>query len=487
MKPALFINCLISILLFFSCSEKRTDVEIVNKIPVIFPDYTGVTIPSTIAPLNFKLIDESEKLYLTIKGSKTGSIELYASDFFSIPEKKWKKMLIENIGGEIRLTVSAKLLGKWKQYDSFPIHISPDPIDFGLVYRLIAPGYEVYSKMGIYQRDISNFKQTAIFENTIVPESCVNCHAFNQTKPDKMSLHIRGSHGGTLIKNGDNMKMIDTNSDQTIGSCVYPYWHPSEKFIAYSVNKTRQVFHSSREKLIEVLDLESDIVVYDTETHELLSCELLSSSNLETFPVFSPDGKTLYFCSANEQNLPYDYMDVRYNLCSIAFNPENKTFGDKIDTLIHADIQGKSISFPKPSFDGKYIMYTLLDYGNFGIWHQEADLYLFDLENAKIIELPEVNSLHAESYHNWSSNSRWFVFESRRIDGLYTRLYIASIDENGKAGKPFLLPQKTPDHNSESFFSYNVPEFVNTPVKLNANKAEKIIKAQERQNVKYKN
>lgn len=56
--------------------------------------------------------------------------------------------------------------------------------------------------------------------------------------------------------------------------------------------------------------------------------------------------------------------------------------------------------------------------------------------------IKEVNSDDTESFHNWSSNSRWFVFSSRRGDGLYTRLYLASMDENGVVGKPFLLPQE---------------------------------------------
>ena len=486
MKKLFFINFCVILLLLQACKETPANVETVIETPAIFPDYTGVTIPSTIAPMNFKVIGEYEKLFLNIKGGKSGSLELRASDFFNIPDKQWKKLLSENIGDEIQLTVSVKSSGKWKQYAPFSIFVSPDPIDYGLVYRLIAPGYEVYSKMGIYQRNLSNFNQKAILENTIVPGSCLNCHSFNQTNPDKMSLHIRGNNGGTLLKDGELLKIIETKTEQTIGSCVYPYWHPSEKFIAYSINKTRQVFHSSKEKLIEVLDLESDIVVYDLNTNELLSCDLLMTSNFETFPSFSPDGKTLYFCCATLQKNINDYKKISYNLCSIAFDPDNKTFGSKIDTLILADIQEKSISFPKPSFDGKFIMYNLLDYGNFGIWHPEADLYLLDLTDGTTKELTEANSLYAESYHNWSSNSRWFVFESRRIDRLYTRLYIASIDENGNIGKPFLLPQKNPDYYGKSLYSYNVPEFVNAPVQLDAHNAEKIIIAHERQNVRFK-
>jgi len=461
-------------------------VEIVNETPAIFPDYVGVTIPSTIAPLNFTVNGEHQKLHLAIEGGKTGSFELQASDYFNIPDKSWKKLLAENTGGEIRLTVSVQSAGKWKQYAPFPIYVSFYPIDYGLAYRLIAPGYEVYSKMGVYQRNLSNFSQKAILENTIVPGSCMNCHSFNQTKTDKMSLHIRGSHGGTIIQENGHLKIVDTKTEQAMSACVYPYWHPSGKFIAYSVNKTQQAFHSVKDERIEVLDLASDVVVYDLATNELLTCDLLTTSNYETFPAFSPDGKTLYFCCANEQSLPEDYKKIRYNLCSIAFDPDNKTFGSKIDTLIHADIQGKSVSLPKPSFDGKYIMYTLLDYGNFGIWHQEADLYLLDLATGTSRELSEVNSPYAESYHNWSGNSHWFVFDSRRLDGLYTRPYIASIDEKGNVSKPFLLPQKNPDYYRELLFSYNVPEFINAPVKLDANQAEKLILSPAREKVSYK-
>ena len=54
------------------------------------------------------------------------------------------------------------------------MYISNYSIDYGVAYRLIAPGYEVYSKMGIYQRNLSNFEETAIVENTLVPGMCVN-------------------------------------------------------------------------------------------------------------------------------------------------------------------------------------------------------------------------------------------------------------------------------------------------------------------------
>ena len=148
---------------------------------------------------------------------------------------------------------------------------------------------------------------------------------------------------------------------------------------------------------------------------------------------------------------------------------------------------GKSVSFPRPSYDGKSLMFTLSDYGNFSIWHKEADLWSLDLSTGKIRPLSEVNSEDTESFHNWSGNSRWFVFSSRREDGLYTRLYIASVDGNGQVGKPFLLPQKDPaTYYSRSDYSYNAPDFVNKPIKIDPKVFERQVTSDQRTRVEVR-
>lgn len=141
-------------------------------------------------------------------------------------------------------------------------------------------------------------------------------------------------------------------------------------------------------------------------------------------------------------------------------------FGTKVDTLYNAHSDDRSASFPRVSPDGRYLMFTKSGYGNFSIWHKDADLYLVDLASKQIRPLDEVNSKDVESYHSWSSNSRWFVFGSRRLDGLYTRPFIAYMGKDGKAGKPFLVPQKDPNFYSRFMKSYNIPEFVKGKVKV---------------------
>ena len=125
----------------------------------------------------------------------------------------------------------------------------------------------------------------------------------------------------------------------------------------------------------------------------------------------------------------------------------------------------KSLTWPKASYDGRYMMFTLIDYGYFSIWHEESDIWLMDLTTGEAKPLEAINSEDAESYHNWSENSRWIVFTSRRQNGLYSQLFISSIDENGNATKPFLLPQENPlEYYDETLYSFNVPNFTKTKV-----------------------
>ena len=74
--------------------------------------------------------------------------------------------------------------------------------------------------------------------------------------------------------------------------------------------------------------------------------------------------------------------------------------------------------------------------------------------------MDEVNSPRADSFHNWSPSGNWFLFTSRRGDGLYTRIYFSRLGDDGRATKPFLLPQRNPrDYDVQSLYSFNTPEF----------------------------
>lgn len=452
-------------LLFFclSCTGERTITGSIPALPEIYPDYAEVTIPQNIAPLNFELCS-GNKAEVWFSGSNSSFAVYASSGRLVIPRKKWKKLLAESAGKAIEVKVATEENGQWKAYQPFHIYVASEPVDSYIAYRLIEPGYALWNKMGIYQRNLENYNESAVYESKMTTYNCVNCHSFCQQDPDKMLFHMRAKHPGTVMIDGDNIDFLHTKTEQTIGSLVYPSWHPSGKYVAFSINNTTQDFHATQRT--EVFDTASDVVVYDVERKTILASPLTSHKDaFETFPTFSPDGKTLYFCSGTACKMPVEMDSLKYSLCSISFDPANGTFGNKADTLIHGARENRSVSFPRISPDGRYLMCTVSSYATFPIWHRDADLYLIDLRTNESDELKNVNSEEADSYHSWSSNSRWVVFSSRRQDGLYTRPFLVYVDKDGKAAKPFVLPQKNTSFYTDFLFSYNIPEFVTGKIK----------------------
>ena len=471
------------------CSSLPSDVEKKDVLPDIYPDYRDVTVPVDIAPLNFNAVDEGVTvLDVVVRGSKGGELHVNG-EYADFDVADWHELTEKNKGGKLTFTVCMLKDDKWTQYKDFTVDVSSYPLDeWGLTYRRIAPGYEVYSKMGLYQRDLSTFKEYAIIENTQVPGMCVNCHSSAQTNPSRFVFHVRGEHGATMFQMDGQREWLRAKNDLLGGSMVYPYWHPSGKYCAFSTNQTRQGFHVVPKERIEVFDLSSDVFVYNPLTHEILTDSLLSTSDWsENSPVFSPDGRTLYYMTCRQQEYPVYFKDEKYNLCKIAFNPETGKFGEHVDTIFNAVQQGKSLTWPRPSYDGRFLLFTLMDYGYFSIWHEESEQWIMDLQTGEARPLTEVNSPHADSYHNWNVNSRWIVFTSRRDDGLYSKLYLASIDEKGRATKPFLLPQRNPKkYYGESLYSFNTPDFTKEKVMFDAHAASKEILSDKRVDTKVR-
>lgn len=437
-------------------------------LPDIFPDYIGVTIPADIAPMNFNLMGDYSQVYVSVSGSKGGEISCRGSHAAFRPSQ-WRKLAMQNMGGELYFTVLGKKDGEWHQFRPFIMKVSENLLeDYGVTYRKFAPGYETYSKIGIYQRDLHSFKETPIIEGNLIPGQCVGCHTANATDPQQFLFHVRGRHGATVMQLEGEQKWLNTKTDSTISNAVYSYWHPSGDFVAHSNNFIHQLFWTGHnQRYIEVFDDASDVIVHNVRTDQYILSPLLMTDDFETYPAFSADGKTLFYCSAPQVDVPAMADDVHYNLCSIDFDADTQTIGTKVDTLINAAAMKKSVTFPRPSFDGKWLLYTLADFGNFPINHNEADLWLMNLQDGSTKALQGANSSFDESFHNWSSNSHWILFASRRGDSLYSCIYFCAIDGNGNAGKPFLMPQKNPwEFYHKTLFTFNVPDFTKTKVQF---------------------
>ena len=144
-----------------------------------------------------------------------------------------------------------------------------------------------------------------------------------------------------------------------------------------------------------------------------------------------------------------------------------RTPGAAVETVLSAAQTGLSILLPRVSPDGRFLLFCMSQYGCFPVYQPTSDLYLMDLQTGKYRKA-SVNSEYAESWHSWSSNSRWIVFSSKRQGGLFTRPFLSYVDANGETHKPFVLPQKHPSFYESCYRVYSVPELIAGPVTVDS-------------------
>jgi len=472
MKNIIF---LLFTVILYSCGNKNIKkFEVVDKDIDIFPDYKNITIPKNIAPLNFRIKNDGKAYSISFEYKDQKKYPDINDNLIQIPLKKWKRILNKAADDSIHVNILVKESSGWKKYRSFYWHVSGDEIDSYVSYRLIDPGYERWSKMGIQMRDITSFEESSIFNNTLSNGGCMNCHKYNQNNPDEFMLHLRGNPGGTVVKTKNSLNFFDTRTDFTMSAGVYPTWHPSGKLIAMSVNRIGQYFHNDPGKTIEVVDFASDLILFDIEKKEITTSPKISTSDKETMPCWSADGEYLYYIKSIGWNDTIELTDFKYDLFRIKYDLENNAWGDP-ETVFEASRLGKSISMPRISPDGRFMLLTLTEYGNFTIHHRDADLYMLDLKAEKFFPLVKANSDHVDSYHTWSSSGKWMLFSSKRLDGTCSRPFITHIDEYGNASKAFVVPQKDPEYYITTTQSFNRPELMTGPVKIPTYKIRQLV------------
>lgn len=463
--------------LFVACSQQLpSDFTQSDKLPQIYPDYVDVTVPVNIAPLSFEMFDQWDEMAVRYS---LGSQEIICRGDKAQPDiDDWKQLAAAAQGKAIEVETYACKDGQWTRFKPFNIHVSPDSIDAYISYRLISPSYVSYEELTISQRSLENYDESVIYDNMLCTEGangqCINCHNYQQYNPERMQFHARQNHGGTVVAYDGKVRKINMRNDSILSAGVYPAWHPELPLIVYSTNTTRQNFHVTDPNKIEVYDTESDLIAYDVVKNEVTNIEN-DPNELEVFPFWAPDGKSVYYCSAR-----FEYPDsitnkdmyllshsnkVRYNIYRKSFDSATMEFGPR-ELVFDADSLGMSATLPRISPDGRFLMFTLGKFGVFHIWHHDADLWTMDLATGEARPAIDLNSRDTESYHSWSSNGRWVVFSSRRNDGNYTRPFIAHIDEKGKGTKPFELPCADPDYHRQFMKCYNIPEFMRGPVTI---------------------
>ncbi len=439
----------------------------VPRLPRIKPDYSQLTLPPNIAPLNFAILEPGRRFFVRICPEKGAPIEIASrSPEIAIPIRRWRAMLEANRGKRLKWEIHAEVDGRWQRYQTMVHEIAREEIDPYLVYRFVGPIHNRWRETAIHQRDLTNFRSSVVLDGKSLERGCVNCHSFPANDPRRMLVAIR-SHAlghGTLLADGAAAVKLRAPFG-------YTAWHPSGRVAVYSVNKVRQFFHAAGPEVRDVVDVDAGLAYCRIDERKSKNVPRgADEDRLATYPAWSPDGRWLYYCSApflwNDREAwpPKRYAEVQYSLMRIAYDVEADRWGDP-EEFLSAGKTGLSILMPRISPDGEFLLFCMCRYGCFPAYQPTSDLYLMNLADRSYRKL-EINSEFSEAYHCWSSNSRWIAFSSKRQGGFFTRCYLSYVDKRGRAHKPFVVPQEDPGFYDALIKNNCVPELVTGPVRF---------------------
>jgi hypothetical protein len=449
----------------------------VDRPPRIHPDYTDVTIPPNIAPLNFQVQEAGQRYFVRAHSTNGAPLQVGGrSSKIRLPSGAWHSLLAANRGQPLYFDIYVQTAGgPWQQFRTVTNTIATEDIDPYLLYRKIRPLHNRWSEMSLEQRNVETFQTRTIIHSRSLQHGCVNCHTLLHNDANTMLLHGRTPTGTgmvpalVLIRNGQ-AGSVKSNSQFGGAPMGHSAWHPSGKLIVYTVYKVRQFFHTAATEIREGMDLDAGLGYYLVDSDEMKTTPALARKDrLETFPTWSPDGKYLYFCSApiwwtDQNKLPPRFDEIRYDLLRIPYDLSTDTWGEP-EVVLAAEKTGMSIVQPRISPDGRFLVFGMCDYSCFPTFRENSDLYLMDLQTRQYTKL-DCNSPQPESWHCWSSNGKWLAFSSKRGAVLFNRVYFSYIDSDGRSRKPFVLPQQDPTFDDSYMRLYQLPELARNPMPI---------------------
>jgi Flp pilus assembly protein TadD len=312
---------------------------------------------------------------------------------------------------------------------------------------------------------------------------CGNCHSFADDG-SVLGLDVdygndKGAYG--ILPVQKNMVMKDESiitwadykrDDGELTFGLLSRVSPTGRYVISTV-KDRSVFVAIPDIMISQLffPIKGILVVYDRETKTYAALPGADDPRyVQTNAVWSPDGREIIFARAeahlaerleqlnsaivDEKDVPeftVDKKPFRYDLYRIPFNDGK---GGTPVPLEGAANNGMSNFFPKYSPDGKWIVFCKAK--SYMLLQPDSELYIVPAAGGAARRL-RYNTARMNSWHSWSSNSRWLVFSSK-VNTAYTQLFLTHIDEDGNDTPPVLLERFTsPDRAA------NIPEFVRLP------------------------
>jgi tetratricopeptide (TPR) repeat protein len=397
----------------------------------------------------------------------------------------WEELKAGSREAPLTLTIQGRAAGDPKQVlgaHSVRFATSSDPVGDALFYREVVLPF----RTAVQDTRMLNWRFGTISQEGQPPvvltglPVCGNCHSFSRDGSVLgMDVDFGNDKGAyALVETAPQMSLVPEriiswkdldpkDATKTLG--LLPQVSPDGRFVMATV-KDHSVFVAVDNNLAYsqlFFPIRGILGWYDRQEKRF---GILGGADdpalVQSNPVWSPDGSELLFARAPKLDLrqfedrptvrsPADIPEFfgggqkfRFDLYRIPFNGGA---GGQAVPLEGASNNGKSNYFPRFSPDGKWLVFCQAD--SFMLLQPDATLFIMPATGGTPRKL-RANRDSMNSWHSWSSNSRWLVFTSK-LNGPYSQLFLTHIDAEGNDSPPVLLENFTaPDRAA------NIPEFV---------------------------
>ena len=462
------------------------------RLRITYPQEGTLFPPESVAP-TFVWKDETgsvDRWYVVVRGNTGGDLLKAAVDVprWRPSEESWKQIKQQSSERDAEVIVAG--VNRTKRatvLSSARVHVrtSKDPVGDSLFYREVPLPFlkAVQDPSRIRWRfgtiDMESGPPIVLHDLPV----CGNCHSFADNG-SVLGLDVDyGNDKGAyaIMPVSKHMVMNDEKiitwadykrADGELTFGLLSRVSPTGRYVISTV-KDRSVFVALPDIMISQLffPIKGILVVYDRETKTFAALPGADDPQyVQTNAVWSPDGKYIVFARAkayyakrleqqnsalvDEKDVPEFTVEKKPFLYDLYRIPFNDGKGGTPEPLEGASGDGMSNFFPKYSPDGKWIIFCKAK--SYMLLQPDSELYIIPAAGGVARRL-RYNTARMNSWHSWSSNSRWLVFSSK-VNTAYTQLFLTHIDENGNDSPPVLLERFTsPDRAA------NIPEFVKLP------------------------
>lgn len=378
-----------------------------------------------------------------------------------LPDDAWQALREESSGRRGWIQVkgvqreTAEATGEIQASPRVDFRISSWPADDAIVYRMVIPPFNKRKTPHTYSRDLRSFEVRPFLMSR--NQYCFNCHTFSSKGGDRGRLSIQARYmmpGAALpvylgIYDIDEQRGWKVKLPFDIQMSTFMSWSPDGRHLAFSANQQLVTFSPTVYETQYAGEPTSDLAIYDAvDNVSYLLPGARNPDRLEVLPRWSMDGSVLVYCSAPAGLHP---AQTQYELYQIPFADGR---GGEARPVPGGSGNGRSSFYPRFSPDGKWLSFCQADGGI--LIKPSSDIYLLPADLQGEARRLESNvDFAADSWHSWSSNGHWLVFASKRDDGVFARLYLTEIDDEGNAAPAIRLPLREIPPGS-----FNIPEFL---------------------------